>query len=122
MLCAINGKMNAEDYKLLISQKSVLDHTTLNITLKEMASRQEFEVAREIKRVLENNKISKPDLHENPYDTTNTYYNVDLSSDDIEKITDSFFDLEAKNIGKNGETTPITSFYATLVDKWNLLL
>jgi hypothetical protein len=111
--------MNAEEYKSLIKQKNVLDHRTLNITLKELVSRQEFELAENLKRILENRKIDKPDFHSKPYDTSSTYYIVDLSSDDIEKIIDIFFDLEAAHVGENGETTPITSFYASLVDKWN---
>lgn len=113
--------MNAEEYKSLINQMDVLDHTTLNLTIKELASRQEFELAGNLKRVLENNQIAKPDLHSKPYDTSTSYYKVDLSSDDIEKIIDIFFDLEASHVGANGETTPTASFYASLVDKWNTL-
>jgi hypothetical protein len=45
--------MNAEEYKSLINEKDVLDHTTLNVTLKELVSRQEFELAAAIKRILE---------------------------------------------------------------------
>ena len=113
--------MNAEEYKNLINQMGVLDHTTLNVTMKELVSRQEFELAGNVKRVLENNKIAKPDLHLKPYAISTTYYKVDLSSDDIEKIIDIFFDLEASHVGENGETTPTASFYASLLDKWNTL-
>jgi hypothetical protein len=45
--------MNAEEYKSLINEKDVLDHTTLNVTLKELVSRQEFELVAAIKRILE---------------------------------------------------------------------
>ena len=113
--------MNAEEYKSLINQRDVLDHTTLNITLKEMISRQEFELAGNIQRILENNKITKPKLHSKPYDTSTTYYKVNLSYDIIEKIIDIFFDLEASHVSENGETTPTAAFYASLVDKWNKL-
>ena len=44
--------MNAEEYKSLINEKDVLDHTTLNVTLKELVSRQEFELVTAIKRIL----------------------------------------------------------------------
>jgi hypothetical protein len=111
--------MNAEEYKRLINKKETLDHTTLSVTMKELVSRQEFELAANIKRILQNNQIVKPLLHANPYNTSTTYYNVDLSSDDIEKIIDIFFELEVGNVGKDGETTPTASFYTTLVDKWN---
>jgi len=111
--------MNTEEYNSLINQKDVLDHTTLNVTLKELVSKQEFELAANLKRIIENNKIDKPDLHSKPYDTSTTYYKVDLSSDDIEKVIDLFFELEASYVGENGETTPTASFYASLVNKWN---
>jgi len=111
--------MNAEEYKSLVNQPDVLDNTTLNITLKELVSRQDFELAESLKRVLENNKIDKPDLHSKLYDTSSTYYKVDLSSDDVEKIIDIFFDLDAAHVGEDGETTPTASFYASFVDKWN---
>ena len=113
--------MNAEEYKSLINEKDVLDHTTLNVTLKELVSRQEFELAAAIKRILGSNGIAKPDLHVKPYGTSTTYYKVDLASNDIEKVIDIFFELEASHIGEEGETTPTASFYASLVDKWNKL-
>ena len=113
--------MNTEEYGSLINKKDVLDHTTLNVTLKELASRQEFELAEGIKRILQNNQIVKPLLHADPYSVSTAYYNVDLSSDDIDKIIDIFFELEASYVGEDGETTPTASFYASLVDKWNKL-
>lgn len=113
--------MKDEEYKRLINERDVLDYTTLNVTLKEVVSRQEYELASEIQRVLKNNKIQKPDLHLKPYYTTTNYYKVDLTSDHIEKIIDIFFELESSHISENGETTSTASFYASLVDKWNEL-
>src|SRR5262245_27665244 len=113
--------MNAEEYKKLVSQKDVLDHTTLNVTLKELVSKQEFKLAGNIKRILEHNKIPKPDLHSKPRDTSVTYYKVDLPSDDIVTIIDIFLDPEAGHVDENGNTTPTASFYASLVDKWTRL-
>ncbi|HYO22511.1 MAG TPA: hypothetical protein VER36_08900 [Flavisolibacter sp.] len=113
--------MNAEEYKSLINRKDVLDYSTLNITLKELVSTQEFELAGNLKRIIENNKIAKPDLHSKPHNTSTTHYTVGLSSDDIEKIIDLFFDLEASHLDENGETTPTASFYASFVDRWNEL-
>ena len=120
-LCATTTLMNAEEYKSLINQNDVLDHTTLNVTLKELASRQEFELAASIKRILQNNQIVKPLLHADPYKLSTTYYRVNLTSDDVDKIIDIFFALEASHVSESGETTPTASFYASLVDKWNKL-
>lgn len=111
--------MNAEEYKRLTNQNDVLDHSTLNITLKELISIQEYELVENLKRILANNKIDKPALHSKTSDPSSTYYKVDLMPDEIEKIVSIFLDLEAAHVGKNGETTPTASFYASLVDKWN---
>jgi hypothetical protein len=114
--------MNAEEYKSLINQKDVFNYTTLNVTIKELVFRQEFGIAAKLKRLLENNQIDKPDLHLKRYDTSTTYYKVDLCSDDIDKIIDIFLELEVIHIGENGETTPTASFYASIFDKWNRLV
>ncbi len=113
--------MNAEEYKSLINKKDVLDHTTLNVTLKELVFNKEFELAESLKRILANNRIAKPKEHSHPHDTTNSYYQVDLSSDNIELITDHFSDLEVSHLDDSGDTTPTASFYASLFDKWNEL-
>lgn len=113
--------MNAEEYKRLINQKDIIDHTTLSVTLKEILSRQEFELAGNLKHVFENNKIEKPELHSKPYDTSTIYYKIDIPSEDMEKIIDIFLDLETSHLDENGETTPTASFYASLVDKWTQL-
>lgn len=113
--------MNAEEYKDLINQKNVIDHTTLNVTLKELVSRQDYELSAKLKHILETNKIAKPDLHSKRFNTSTNYYKVDLSFDDTEKIIEILFDLEASHVGENGETTPTAAFYVSLVDKWNAL-
>ena len=111
--------MNADEYKSLIRAKDVLDHTTLKETLDELVSKQEFELAGAIKRILENNQIDKPVLHSKPQELSTAYYKVDLAAIDTEKIIGILFELEAAHVGEDGETTPAASLYASLVDKWN---
>jgi hypothetical protein len=111
--------MNVEEYNRLINENNVLDHTTLNVTLKELVSNQEFELAAEIKRILENNQVPKPLLHPDPYTASTTYFQVDISPVDIYKIIDILLELETSFIDENGDTTPTASFYASLVDKWD---
>ena len=113
--------MNSEEYKKLVNQRDVLDHTTLNVTLKELVSRQEFKIAEGLKRIFEYNKIAKPDLHSKPHDISVTYFKVDLSPEAIKTIIDIFFDLEASHVNESGNTTPTASFYASLVDRWSRL-
>lgn len=114
--------MNAEEYKKLIKERNVLNHTTLNVTLKELVSRQEEELIGKIRAILENGKIAKPDLHSSPYDHSTTYYTIDLNPDDIDRIISIFYELEESHMGEDGETTPTASFYASLADKWESLV
>lgn len=114
--------MNSEAYKALISQKNVLDHTTLNVTLKELASRQEAQLADKIKGIIEHHKIPKPAQHAQPFVSATNYYTVDLEADEMDRIVDVLFGLEESHTGENGEPTPTASFYASLVDKWNALM
>lgn len=112
--------MNEMTYNEIINERDVLDHTTLNMTLKELISRQMHELGIEIQRILGNNKIAKPD-HQNPYDTSPNYYKVDLTAEQVKLITNVFLELESSYVNEDGEITPTGIFYATLTDKWNKL-
>jgi hypothetical protein len=111
--------MTEEEYKRLISEDDVLDHTTLNVTLKEVASRKKMELAREIERILKNNKIEEPEGQEKSYSIH--YYKIDLSSEHIDQIIDILFELEENYLGTDGAMTPTASFYGALADKWDKL-
>lgn len=110
--------MDDVTYKQLIKEPDVLDHTTLNVTLKEVVARQEFALAAELQRILKDNKIEKPVLLTGLYDARPNYYKIDLTDDVIDQIVDILFDLEAEFTNEDGDTTPTSSFYASLVDKW----
>jgi hypothetical protein len=110
--------MDAETYKRLISEPDVLDHTTLNVTLKEVVARQEFGIAAALQHLLKENKIEKPALASNQYDSRPNYYKIDLPEETIDEIIDILFELEAEFTNEDGEATPTSTFYASLVDKW----
>jgi hypothetical protein len=111
--------MDEETYQQLINEPDVLDHTTLNVTLKELVAKQEFELAAALQHILKDNKIEKPTLSTNQYDTRPNYYKINLSEEIIEQITDVLFDLEDSFLTDDGEITPTSAFYASLVNKWN---
>jgi hypothetical protein len=110
--------MTSEEYKQILMGNDVLDYTTLNITVKELTAKKDFKLAEEIQRILRDNKIEKPALHDNLDEAATNYYKVDLSDDNIDEIRDMFSDLEVSFVGEDGDTTPTASFYATLADKW----
>lgn len=113
--------MKSEENKKLSSSKSILGFDTLSVTLKELNAINNFNLATEIERIMENNKIEKPELHNKQNDQFTDSFIIDLTSDQIETIADHFFDLEVQHIGKEGETTPLCAYYATLADDWNNL-
>lgn len=110
--------MDEDTYKRLIQEPDVLEHTTLNVTLKEVVAQQEFVLASVLQRILNENKIEKPPLPANQYDVRPNYYKVDLPDEDIEHIIDILSDLEASFTSEEGEPTPTSTFYASLIDKW----
>jgi hypothetical protein len=126
-LLAINTNIRAlknmdfEEYMILINSRDVLDYTTLNVTLFEVSARKKEDLAKEIQRILKNNKIEKPILASNPEELITDYYKVDLTSEYVKKIIHVFRGLETSYLGASGETTPTAALYASFVDKWNKL-
>ncbi len=120
--CVQSLFMNTKDYKEIIASKNVLGYSTLEITLKEASANNNLALISEIDRILKNNKIPKPDLHNDKFSHTSDYYIVDLDVQFIDKIVEMFFLLEAQNVSEDGETTSTASYYASLVDQWNALL
>lgn len=110
--------MDEETYQRLISEPDVLDHTTLNVTLKEVVAQQEFALAAAIQHILQENKIEKPSHSPNQYDTRPNYYKVDLSADNVDQIITILEDLEASFTSDHGKPTPTSAFYASLAEKW----
>jgi hypothetical protein len=113
--------MDAEAYNKAISGKDVLDHTTLNITLKELTAAKYVRLAEELQRILRENKIPKPEQPAKAYDPSPNYYKVDLPVDGIEEILDLLWSLEEGFLTEDGQPTPTSSFYAGLADKWDNL-
>jgi hypothetical protein len=111
--------MDEATYQRLINEPDVLDHTTLNVTLKEVVARQEFALAADLQRILKDNKIEKPALPLGQHDARPNYYKIDLEEDALDQIINILFDLEAEFTSEEGDTTPTSSFYASLVDKWS---
>ena len=114
--------MTTDDYKVLIKSKDVLDRGTLNTTIEELERIGETRLTHEIKRILADNKIEKPTLHNKQDDLTTEYYKIDLMTDDINFIVSMFGNREVESLGQNYESTRAASFYATMLDNWNRML
>ncbi|MHA6247664.1 hypothetical protein ACXYMU_06995 [Pontibacter sp. CAU 1760] len=114
--------MDSKEYKRLTKQKSVLGLGVLKATLVEVKRHGMAKIAAEIERILTDNVIEKPALHNDSTVTSNSYYWIDLDKESIDEIVELMLDLETTTVGEKGETTSEASFYAPLLDKWYNLL
>ncbi|WP_397299301.1 hypothetical protein [Nonlabens ulvanivorans] len=111
--------MRTEEYNRITKEKNVLDFGTLKETKKQLGINKLSELESEIDRILSENKIQKPKLHNKTNSLETDFFLIDLNSDQLESIVSMFGDLEVGNLGLNYETTHSARFYAKMLDKWN---
>lgn len=99
--------------------KNALDYGTLNSTVHELLLGQEIRLANEVRSNMQRNLIVKPPLHNSVQELTSNHYLIEMNSEDIDSIVDFLFDLEAKSISPEGQATPETALYSSLVDAWS---
>lgn len=102
------------------NNNTVLEHTALDVALKEVVSRGENDLAEEIKRVMEQNQIPTPTADGNHGVSSIRYYKVDMSTDDVERVVEILYDLEVEYA--QGDNIATANFYAHVADKWASLL
>jgi hypothetical protein len=114
--------MNANEYQLTKSSGQILDFATLKETERCLFEAGHSQLAQSVAQILVNNKIDKPVYHNKSEEQYTSYYRVNLSAEDIEIIISMFGDKEASALTADFETTPLASFYASILDKWNDLI
>jgi hypothetical protein len=113
--------MTTKKYKEILMGKDVLDHNTLDVTLKYFNTKKQFNKAEVVQRILNNNKIEKPPLHNNAGEISTNYYRIDPNDLDFERIIIFFINYHINFTEKEGVTTPMSLMYASIVDKWNAI-
>lgn len=111
--------MQIEEYNRMTKEENVLDFGTLKETKKQLGINKLTELESEIDRIIAENKIQKPELHNKPNSEETNFYRIDLNSDQIEIIVSMFGDLEVGNLGRDYESTSSARFFAKMLDKWN---
>jgi len=107
--------------KQILKESNVLDFNTLNETRIQLEKNGSTKLVTEIVRILTENKIEKPELH-NDYNIEQIdNFVIDLGLDQIESIVGMFGDLEVRHLGANYESTHSARMFASLLDKWNEL-
>jgi hypothetical protein len=104
--------MDANQYKQLKERGDVLDFATLDATRRILAKRGHTHLAEHITRILSNNKIEKPSLHQAPQERFSDFYRVSLASEDVAAIVSIMFDYET-------EVVDINPSAADLTDRWS---
>lgn len=112
--------MTPEAYQARIAQPDILEHTTLNVTLKELAFAKETALVAALQRVLREGRIEKP---EKPpaFNGSVHHYSVPLSPDEVGQVIDHLNALEEQHLAPDGSPTTMSNFYSTLADKWSAL-
>jgi len=112
-------KMDTKNYKRIVDEGNVLDYGTLKFTIQHLEKSGHKSLVIEIERIIKENKIEKPSLHNKQNSKESEYFKVDLGVSEIEMIVSILGDLETGALGVDYEPTRAASLYASMLDRWN---
>ena len=98
--------------------KNIIDYLTIKSTINELVKTKNDALVNKLLDILNNNKIPKQEKHNRKEDIETNHYKIDLSKKQLNDIIDLLIDLEVESLTIDGESTPLTSHFASLVDKW----
>ena len=99
--------------------KNIIDYLTIKSTINELVKTENNALVDKLIDTLNNNKIPKPEKHNKKEDIETNHYKIDLSKKQLNDIIDLLIDLEVESLTIDGESTPSTSHFSSLVDKWS---
>lgn len=99
-------------------KKNTLDYFSIKSTLDELIKFGETEIANNLFDIINLNELPKPEKHNLKKDITTSYFEINLSSEIIDKIINLFSELEVESLTENGDSTNSTNHYVELLDKW----
>ena len=101
--------------------KNIIDYLTIKSTINELAKTENVTLVDKLLDILNNNKIAKPEKHNKKEDIETNHYKIDLSKNQLNDIIDLLMDLEVESLTIDGESTPLTSHFSSLIDKWSTI-
>ncbi len=107
--------MNANEYKIRTNDPCAFRKEVLNESLKVLKDNNAKEISL-IEASLKYGGIQKPDIHNRPSDYD--FFCVKCTAEEADNITSYLFAAEASAVPDSGETTPVASRFAELVDIW----
>ena len=99
--------------------KNIIDYLTIKSTINELTKTENVALVDKLLDILNNNKIAKSEKHNKKEDIKTNHYKIDLSKNQLNDIIDLLMDLEVESLTIDGESTPLTSHFSSLVDKWS---
>ena len=99
--------------------KNIIDYLSIESTINELAKTKNVALVDKLLDILNNNKIAKPEKHNKKEDIETNHYKIDLSKNQLNDIIDLLIDLEVESLTIDGESSPLTSYYTSLIDKWS---
>lgn len=98
---------------------NTIDYTSISETIKALSTIGQKKIVNKLENILENYELQKPELHNNKKDNTTSYYEVNLTEEELEVITDLFLDLEVGSLTEEGEAGNSTERYLTILNNWS---
>ena len=101
--------------------KNIIDYLTIKSTINELTKTENVALVDKLLDILNNNKIAKSEKHNKKEDIKTNHYKIDLSKNQLNDIIDLLMDLEVESLTIDGESTPLTSHFSSLIDKWSTI-
>ena len=98
---------------------NIIDYNSIIEAINELTKIGKKEIVLDLQTILKHNEITKPEKHNRKDDLFTSYFEVDLSEDDLDEIVDLFADLEVASLTDEGEAGSKTDHYVFLLDKWS---
>lgn len=109
--------MDNKDYKIISTSEDTFYRSELESTLTALKVSGNNTLIRVIEKILEKPSVEKPAQHSGGPETD--LFTVDIPWETAEEIKEILGDLEVGAVGGSGETTPLASHYASLLDRWH---
>ncbi len=95
-----------------------LDFKTLRETIKILSELESEILMNKLLEIIDNNEIQKPDKHNRKQDIKTSYFNIDLTEDEIDEIIDLLEENQMKFVGDGDNHEQLFYHYSDLIDNW----
>lgn len=95
-----------------------LNYTKLKETITILSELGSEILMNKLLEILSNNEIQKPEKHNRKRDIETSYFNIDLTEDEIDEIIDLLQENQMKFVGDGDNHEQLFYHYSDLIDSW----